>query len=88
MTPRFSKSHALATRDTEAPRSDTLARPRPRSTAEHRQAGLDWARATDLRTVERTLDRIALYTWHANRRERLFQIVAERPLESVALTPP
>lgn len=78
MTPRFSKSHALATRDTEA----------PRSTAEHRQAGLDWARATDLRTVERTLDRIALYTWHANRRERLFQIVAERPLESVALTPP
>ena len=72
---------ALGRREKRAPKAHvTLARPMPRATDAHRRAGLDWARATDLRAVEHTLDRIALYTWHDNRRERLFKIVAERSL--------
>jgi len=39
----------------------------------HGAAGLQWAAALDLRTVEANLNRIALYTWsEGNRRERLF----------------
>jgi len=60
----------------------TLGRPMRRANDAHRQAGLAWAAALDLRGVERTLDRILLYTWSENRRERLFRAVAEQSLGS------
>src|ERR1041385_2027372 len=41
----------------------TIARPKGRATPADRKAGLAWAAALDLRGVEATLDRIALYTW-------------------------
>jgi RNA 2',3'-cyclic 3'-phosphodiesterase len=58
----------------------TLARPRNRASNADRQAGVAWAARLDLRAVHARLDRIALYTWSELRRERLFQIVAERQL--------
>jgi 2'-5' RNA ligase len=58
----------------------SIARPRGRATDADRQAGLAWAKALDLRSVHARLDRIALYTWSEQRRDRLFRIVAERPL--------
>jgi 2'-5' RNA ligase len=58
----------------------TIARPRRRVTEASRAAGLEWARALDLRSVHRTLDRVALYTWGEKRHERLFRIVAEQRL--------
>jgi RNA 2',3'-cyclic 3'-phosphodiesterase len=58
----------------------TLARPKRRASPADREAGLAWAEALDLAAVGVRLDRIALYTWHERRVERLFRIVAERPL--------
>jgi len=58
----------------------SLARPRGRASESDRQAGLAWAAALQLQSVHARLDRIALYTWSEMRRERLFQIVAERRL--------
>jgi 2'-5' RNA ligase len=58
----------------------TLARVRGRASDEHREAGLAWAASLDLRSVHARLDRIALYTWSDERRERLFRIVEERRL--------
>jgi RNA 2',3'-cyclic 3'-phosphodiesterase len=57
----------------------TVARPF-RAKESERAAGLAWARSVDLRAVHASLDRVALYTWSADRRERLFEIVAELPL--------
>lgn len=58
----------------------TLGRPRRRADFAHRAAGLEWAEKLELSHVERTLDRVALYTWAEPRRERLFRIVRERKL--------
>lgn len=58
----------------------TLARPRPSASVVAREAGLDWARALDVTGSRCRLDRIALYTWSEERRERLFRLVAERQL--------
>jgi RNA 2',3'-cyclic 3'-phosphodiesterase len=58
----------------------TLGRPKRRADDLHRQAGLAWAAGLDVRAVTATLDRVALYTWSDDRRERLFRIVAERAL--------
>jgi RNA 2',3'-cyclic 3'-phosphodiesterase len=58
----------------------TLARPKARATDADRAAGLAWAATLDLSPVHQRLNRIALYTWHDRRLERLFRIVAERPL--------
>lgn len=58
----------------------TLARPRRGATDADRADGLAWARAVELSGVRRRLDRIALYTWSDQRKERLFKIVAERTL--------
>jgi len=55
----------------------TLGRPKRRADVAHRAAGLEWAAGLDLRGIERTLERVALYTWSETRRERLFRIVAE-----------
>jgi RNA 2',3'-cyclic 3'-phosphodiesterase len=59
----------------------TLARPKARATAPDREAGLAWAATLQLGSIDAHLDRIALYTWHERRVERLFQIVAERRLD-------
>ena len=58
----------------------TIARPRNRATDADREQGLRWAEGLDLRSVSARLDRIALYTWSEDRRERLFRIVTERQL--------
>ena len=58
----------------------SLARVRGRANAESRDAGLAWAASLELGAIRARLDRVALYTWNADRRERLFVIVAERRL--------
>jgi len=58
----------------------SIARPRRQATDAQRAAALSWAAALDLRHVTAELGRIALYTWHEARHERLFRIVAERRL--------
>jgi 2'-5' RNA ligase len=74
---------ALGRRPSRPPKPHvTLARPRRRASDADRAAGLAWAAQLDLLAVRQTLTRIALYTWAAVRRERLFRIVAERSLES------
>jgi RNA 2',3'-cyclic 3'-phosphodiesterase len=57
----------------------TIARPF-RAKESERAAGLAWARRLDLHAIGATLDRIALYTWSEDRKERLFKRVAERTL--------
>jgi 2'-5' RNA ligase len=59
----------------------TLARIARGASASERRAALAWAEALELRAPRLLLDRIALYTWAADRRERLFDVVAETPLE-------
>jgi len=61
----------------------SIARPRARASGADRDAGLAWAAQLQLRSVHARLDRIALYTWSEMRRERLFEIVAERRLAEV-----
>jgi len=58
----------------------SIARPRSRASEADREAGLAWAAGLQLHSVHARLDRIALYTWSEARRDRLFQIVAERRL--------
>ena len=60
----------------------TIARPQRRATDAARMAGLAWANALDLRAVPALLDRVALYTWSDDRRERLFHRVAERRFDA------
>ncbi len=55
----------------------SIARPRARVTDSQREAGLGWAAALELRNISQCLDRIALYSWHEARHERLFRIVTE-----------
>jgi 2'-5' RNA ligase len=73
---------ALGRSETRAPKPHvTLARPSRQASDAARAAGLIWAEQLDVRWVSARLDRVALYTWsEGNRRERLFRIVAERPL--------
>jgi 2'-5' RNA ligase len=74
---------AIGRSEKRAPKAHvTIARPMRRTTDAHREAGLAWAKSLDLRHVEATVDRVALYTWNDNRRERLFRVVAERVFES------
>ena len=58
----------------------SLARPRRHATDAQRDIARAWASALDVRHVTSSLDRIALYTWHEARHERLFRVVAERRL--------
>jgi 2'-5' RNA ligase len=73
---------ALDRREARPPKPHvTIARPRQNATDAARRAGLAWAAGLDLRGVKAQLSHIALYTWsEGNRRERLFRIVAQRPL--------
>jgi len=72
---------ASGRREQRAPKPHvSIARPRTRASDADREAGLSWAAQLSLRGVRARLDRIALYTWSEARRDRLFQIVAERRL--------
>jgi len=77
---------ALGRREKRAPKPHvTLARPRRRATEAQRHAGLSWAAGLDLSAIQARLSRIALYTWsEGNRRERLFRVLAERPLVEIS----
>jgi len=67
--------------DTRAPKPHvTIARPTRHTTVAERQAALAWAQALDLGAPRVRIDRLALYTWSEDRRERLFRIVEEVPL--------
>ncbi|MGA2448879.1 MAG: 2'-5' RNA ligase family protein [Polyangiaceae bacterium] len=63
----------------------TIARPMGGASDTDRAAGLAWAAKVALGGHDGTLDRIALYTWSEERRDRLFRIVAERPLGSAVV---
>jgi RNA 2',3'-cyclic 3'-phosphodiesterase len=58
----------------------TLARPKRRASLGERAAGLTWLEALALpsRALSVRLDRVALYTWADDRKERLFTISRER----------
>ncbi len=72
---------ASGRRDVRPPKPHvSIARPRHRAGDKDREAGLAWAAQLSLESVRARLDRIALYTWSEARRDRLFQIVAERRL--------
>jgi RNA 2',3'-cyclic 3'-phosphodiesterase len=72
---------ALGRRDKRPPKPHiTLARPMRKATEAERAAGLTWASGLQLGQVRQSLERVALYTWNEQRRERLFKIVAERAL--------
>lgn len=67
---------AAIRRDTRAPVPHvTLGRPQRRATDLDRAAGLTWAASVTLPKTPHTLDRVALYTWHSERRGALFQVV-------------
>lgn len=69
-------------RERRAPKAHvTVARPSRRASEDSRKDGLAWAASLDLSRVRTSLDRVALYTWaDSDRRESLFQVVAERTL--------
>ncbi|MES1177479.1 MAG: 2'-5' RNA ligase family protein [Myxococcales bacterium] len=72
---------ASGRRDKRPPKPHvSIARPRSRASDADRAAGLSWAAQLSLGGIQARLDRIALYTWHEVRRDRLFQIVVERRL--------
>ncbi len=53
----------------------TLGRPQRRATEQDRVAGLEWAASLSLPNTPQVLSRVALYTWHPERRKALFRIV-------------
>lgn len=69
--------------DRRAPRPHlTIARPRRRATAAERAAALEWGRAQPVAGVPVRFDRLRLYTWAADRADRLFVAVEDRALAS------
>lgn len=58
----------------------TVARPRREAGHAERAAGLAWARRLPPLGLPVRLDRLALYTWSLDRRERQFRVVASRAL--------
>ena len=61
----------------------TIARINRRASPRERKAALEWARAKPPVGVAAVLERIVLYTWTEDRRERQFQVVQERALSSL-----
>jgi 2'-5' RNA ligase len=79
---------AIGRREARPPKPHvTLARPKRRASPADREAGLAWAEALELGAIAVRLERIALYSWHERRAERLFRIVAERRLGSELRAP-
>jgi 2'-5' RNA ligase len=58
----------------------TIARIQRRAQSAERREALRWAEEIDLSGVTFTVASLALYTWAADRQERLFRIVAEQTL--------
>lgn len=58
----------------------TLARPQRRASDAQRARGLAWVAGLKLPVPTVRLDRVALYTWSDNRKERLFRMVEVREL--------
>jgi 2'-5' RNA ligase len=58
----------------------TFARPQRRANPAQAKAAQRWALGLELGAPRCTLDRIALYTWNAERKDQLFQIVRELAL--------
>ena len=58
----------------------TLLRPRRRDAAAAIALMRQWMAQAPLPAAEAVLQELALYTWDPERRERLFQITARRPL--------
>ena len=58
----------------------TLARPQRRASDAQRARGLEWAAGLTLPVATSPIDQVALYTWSANRKERLFKVVEVRAL--------
>ena len=58
----------------------TLARIQRKASGAQREEALRWAAALDVAGAPLRVDRLALYTWAADRKARLFRLVAERPL--------
>lgn len=56
----------------------TIARPLKKATTPERRELLRWAQQVPPLTATLTLDRLALYTWSENRKERQFKIVWEK----------
>jgi len=56
----------------------TLARPKRSASEAERAAALKWAQSIDLSGIRVRIEGIALYTWAADRSERLFRIVTQR----------
>jgi 2'-5' RNA ligase len=67
--------------DRRAPRPHlTVARPQRRATEAERVAALAWGRAQPVAGTPVLFDRLRLYTWAADRAERLFAVVEDRAL--------
>ena len=58
----------------------TLARPKRRASHLDRQAMIEWCHQTKINLPDLTLATMALYTWSKDRRETLFQTIAEHQL--------
>ena len=66
----------------------TLARPQRRASDLEVRAATEWARGVDLGAPMVRLDRIALYTWGADRARQLFRIELAQALPSGAVSLP
>jgi RNA 2',3'-cyclic 3'-phosphodiesterase len=77
---------ALGRREKRPPQAHvTIARPGRGASELRREEGLKWAKALNLTETTARLDRVALYTWNEDRRERLFRIVTERRFQASLL---
>lgn len=64
--------------DARSPKAHlTVARPSRSASNDQRRAGLAWAESVNLKGTPILLDRVALYTWSDDRKERLFRRVEE-----------
>jgi RNA 2',3'-cyclic 3'-phosphodiesterase len=70
-------------RDERPPRFHvTVGRPKRAPSPAERRAAIAWAKSKPPVGARIVIDRLALYTWSENRKERQFRIVRERPLQS------
>jgi 2'-5' RNA ligase len=60
----------------------TIARPSRSASAEELRTAVEWARAQPSVGAKVVLDRLVLFTWATDRRERQFRIVERKPLAS------
>ena len=66
----------------------TIARVQRKATAEQRHAARAWALGLPVPHAPARVVELALHTWHPDRAERLFVVVARRPLTTAEPAPP